>query len=254
MRPLFKTLMLTAALAFFGLSISHPAQYGKDSPQKEEKEAALALTRLGIPLQRDPRGVVRWIEAPSGEFNDEALRYLPSLPKLEWLEVGGGSATSSGIANLKNCPAIRRLYVHDIDLGGDSFEWLAGLKDLEALSLQRTKVDGNVLKNLKSPNLIVLNLSGNLITDADMDQIASLKRLEVLALADTKISGDGIAKLEGMPRLNELNVTNCDINDRDLERFLTMPNLRIVYAAGCSISDFGIQSVVARFSMLAIFR
>jgi hypothetical protein len=97
-------------------------------------------------------------------------------------------------------------------------------------------------------------LSGNPITDADMDQIASMKGLEVLALADTKVSGEGIAKLEGMPRLNELNLMNCSITDGDLEHFLTMPNLRIVYAAGCSVSDMGIQSVVSRFSMLAIFR
>lgn len=254
MRPFLQRLMLAAALAFIGFNISYPAQYGKDSPQKEEKEAASTLTRLGVPLQRDTRGVVRWIEATSGEINDEAMRHLPALPGLEWLEIGGGGATRSGIANLKNCPALRRLYVHDIDLGGDSLEWLADLKNLEALSLQRTKIDGTMLKSLKTSGIVVLNLSGNSIADTDMDQIASMKDLEVLALADTKVSGEGIAKLEGMPRLNELNLINCVIHDSDLEHLLTMPNLRIVYAAGCSVSDIGIQSVVARFPMLAIFR
>ena len=63
-----------------------------------------------------------------------------------------------------------------------------------------------------------------------MGQIARLKDLEVLALADTKITGLGIAKLEGMKRLNELNIQNCDMQDDDLRSFLTMPNLRIVYA------------------------
>jgi Leucine-rich repeat (LRR) protein len=254
MRSCLQKLMLAAALAFLGLTITYPAQYGKDSPQTGEKEAASTLTRLGVPLQRDTRGVVRWIEATSGEISDEAMRQLPALPKLEWLEIGGGNVTRSGIANLKNCPALRRLYLHDIDLGGDSLGWLADLKNLEALSLQRTKIDGTMLKSLKTSDIAVLNLSGNPITDEDLDQIASIKGLEVLALADTKVSGEGIAKLEGMPRLNELNLMNCAIHDTDLEHFLTMPNLRIVYAAGCSISDMGIQSVVARFPMLAIFR
>ena len=81
-----------------------------------------------------------------------------------------------------------------------------------------------------------------------------MKELEVLALADTKISGAGIAKLEGMKRLNELNLMNCGIFDNDLEYFLSMPNLRIVYAAGCNLSDIGVQNVVTRFPMLAIFR
>ena len=253
MRLFLHRLMLAAALALLGLNVSSAAQYGKQSPGKEEKEAALALTRLGVPLQRDTRGVVRWIEATSGEINDEAMRYLPALPALEWLEIGGGSVTPSGIAALKNCTALRRLYVHDIDLKGDSLDWLSALADLEALSLQRTGINGSVLKNIKASDLVVLNLSGDDITNEDMDQIAGMKGLEVLALSDTKISGEGIAKLEGMPRLNELNLMNCTVYDSDLEHFLSMPNLRIVYAAGCNVSAMGIQTVVARFPMLAIF-
>jgi hypothetical protein len=102
--------------------------------------------------------------------------------------------------------------------------------------------------------LVVLNLSGDKIADADMDQIAPMKQLEVLALADTQITGAGIAKLEGMNRLNELNLMNCGVLDNDLESFLSMPNLRIVFAAGCRLSDIAVQGVIARFPMLAIFR
>ena len=69
--------------------------------------------------------------------------------------------TSSGIANLKDCSSLRRLYVHDVNLSGDALPWLSGLKKLEALSLQRTGIDGAILKNLKSPDLVVLNLSGD---------------------------------------------------------------------------------------------
>ncbi len=243
---------MTIAFLVLGLGTSF-GQYGKESPQKAEKDAVAALTRIGVPLQHDARGVVRWIEALSGEMNDEAMGQLPSLPGLEWLEIAGGSVTSSGMANLKKCPTIRRLYIHDVNLNGDSLEWLASLKNLEALSLQRTKINGAFLKNIKSPALAVLNLSGNKISNEDMAAIADLKTLEVLALSDTQVSGDGIEKLEGMPRLNELNLMNCNINDGDLGHFLTTPNLRIVYAAGCSVTDMGIQSIVSRFPMLAIF-
>jgi len=244
--------MLALALLVLGPGGSF-AQYGKETPQKGEKEAAADLSRIGVPLQRDARGVVRWIEAVSGEINDEAMRYLPALPGLEWLEIGGGKVTSAGIASLKDCTALRRLYIHDVDLNGDSLAWLASLKNLDALSLQRTKINGAVLKNIKSSSLAVLNLSGNKILNEDMEAIAQLKTLEVLALADTQVSGDGIAKLEGMPRLNELNLMNCNITDADLGYFLTTPNLRIVYAAGSNVTEMGIQSIVSRFPMLAIF-
>jgi len=245
--------VLAAAIALIGIHLCYPAQYGNVSPAKKEMEAADALNGQGVPLQHDPRGVVRWIEAAGGELNDEAMRHLPDLPGLEWLEIGGGAVTSSGVSSLKDCISLRRLYIHDINLKGDSLAWLANLKNLEALSLQRTGIDGSVLRNLKAPGLKVLNLSGNEIKDEDMEQIAAM-RLEVLSLADTRISGAGIAKLEGTGSLNELNIMNCSIKDNDLEYFLTMPNLRIVYAAGCGINDWAIQTVVSRFPMLAIFR
>jgi len=248
-----KALAITA-FVLFGFSLSCPAQYGNARPTKEEVTAAAALTSLGVPLQRDSHGVVRWIEATEGEISDEALRHLPNLPGLEWLEIGGGKATPAGLANLKNCTALKRLYVHDIHLGGDALPWLSNLTKLEALSLQRTGIDGTVLKNIKSPVLVALNLSGDKIADQDMAQIASMQQLEVLAVADTQVEGPGIGKLEGMKRLNELNIMNCRIYDNDIEIFLSMPNLRIVYAAGCSLNDIAVQSVVARFPMLAIFR
>jgi hypothetical protein len=223
-------------------------------PVKTETAAVAALAKLGVPLQKDDRGVVRWIEAANGELSDEAIQYLPLLSKLEWLEIGKGKISASGIAKLKDCPSLVRLYIHDINLGGDELAWLSSLLKLEALSLQRTGITGKVLKNLTSSALTVLNLSGDDIGDGDMSQIARLKDLEVLALADTKISGAGIVKLEGMKRLNELNIMSCKIHDDDLEPFLSMPNLRIVYAEGCNLSEMGVLKVTSRFQMLAIFR
>jgi hypothetical protein len=264
MKLMRKSLVLYALVAVFGLSLVCPvcreiqassAVYLKGPDQREEESKAVEeLKKLGVPLQQDSRGVVRWIEAAKGELNDEAIHQLPSLSKLEWLEIGGGNVTPAGIASLKSCTALKRLYIHDINLAGDDLAWLSSLASLEALSLQRTGIDGRVLKGLKAADLVVLNLSGDNIVDNDMDQIARIKGLEVLALADTKVTGSGIAKLEGMLRLNELNLMHCDVTDEDLDYFLSMPNLRIVYAEGCSFSDMAVQMMTTRFPMLAIFR
>lgn len=223
-------------------------------PRAAETAAAEALTRLGIPLQRDPEGVVRWIEADQGQFTDEALARLPALRSLEWLEIGGGRVTPAGLAHLQNATALRRLYIHDIDLGANPLPWLSGLPNLEALALRHTGTDGAVLKHLTSKSLTVLNLSGNPVGDGAMEAVARLRQLEVLALADTKVTGAGIASLEGMPRLNELNIMRCDIRDGDLQSFLSMPNLRIVYAEGTPLGDMAVHGIVQRFPMLAIFR
>jgi hypothetical protein len=250
--------VIWAALAVVSLGnavISQGAGPVYSEQNKNEAQATAALEKLGVPIHRDGQGFVRWIEATEGEISDEAMRYLPGLAKLEWLEIGGGKVTPSGAASLKSCSSLKRLYIHDIDLSGDSLEWLANLTQLEALSLQRTKIDGRFLKNLKAnETLAVLNLSGNPIGNNDLEQISKLKGLEVLALKDTKITSDGIHKLEGMPRLNELNLMNCPVLDEDISAFLTMPNLRIVYAEGCNISDMEVMNMKTRFPMLAIFR
>jgi hypothetical protein len=259
MKLFLRKRMVAAVMALLGFCAFYALQpldmpAGDRTQQiKTEGEAETALVRLGVPLQKDIRGAVRWIEATNAEFSDEALQYLPRLSKLEWLEIGGGKVSPSEIAKLKGCPSLVRLYIHDIKLGDDELAWLSSLTKLEALSLQRMGINGKVLKNLVADGLTVLNLSGNDIGDNDMAQIARLKNLEVLALSDTKITGAGITKLEGMKRLNEFNIMRCPVRDSDLESFLSMPNLRIVYAEGCNISDIGIQSVVSRFPMLAIF-
>jgi len=72
-------------------------------------------------------------------------------------------------------------------------------------------------------------------------------------LAETKITGIGLEKLRGMSRLNVLNIMGCSIYDKDIEVFMSMYNLRVVYARDSALTNFGIQSIVTRFSMLAIF-
>lgn len=216
--------------------------------------AVAALTKLGVPLELDPSGKVRWIEAANGELSDEAMQYLAGLPQLEWLQVGGGKVTAAGMVRLKGCAALRRLYIHDVDLSKDTLAWIADLR-LEALSLQRTGVDAKALRQLKAAAaLTVLNLSENSITDEDMGAVARFTNLEVLALQNTKVTGAGLAQLKEMKRLNVLNLKNCRIMDADVSCFISMPNLRIVHAAGCNLSDQAVKDITATLPMLAIFR
>jgi hypothetical protein len=255
----FKRLALTAFLAAIFSCTAVPQGYNADSEPRihpdDTARAVTKLTELGVPLQKDPKGNVRWIEAKKGELKDESIRLLPYLPNLEWLEIGKSTLSHDGMKNLGKCIALKRLYIHDINLEGEELTWISILKQLEALSLQRTQIDGRFLKHLNTvDSLKVLNLSGNPITDEDMVQIARFKNLEVLALADTRITGLGIAKLVGMARLNELNIQNCDIRDNDLSYFLSMPNLRIVYAEGCNLSLWAVGGIIARFPSLAIFQ
>jgi hypothetical protein len=251
MKSVFNRAMLLLVLVFIVSCSTFPDS--STNPRSIE-ESVTKLGELKIPLQSDPNGVVRWIEAKDGEFNDEAMCYLPDLPELEWLEISKSTLSNKGLKYLKKCTGLKRLFIHDINLKGEDLAWISSLTKLEALALQNTQIDGRFLKYLNSvETLKVLNLSGNRITDDDMMQIVRFRNLEVLSLANTQISGKGIRTLEGMARLNEFNIENCSVLDNDLSSFLTMPNLRIVYATGCKISNYAIGNVIARFPSLAIF-
>ncbi len=212
------------------------------------------MARARIPLQQDAAGRIRWIEASRGELSDTALGQVAKLRSLEWLEIGGGRVTPAGLAQLKACAALKRLYVHDVDLSDHDPTWLSGLVRLEALSLQRTRIPGRALKRVAATGLRVLNLSGTGVGDDDLAEVARMKALEVLAVQDTKVTGAGLARLQGSQRLNVLNLTNCRIADADLRRFTSMPNLRIVHAAGCDISDAAVDRMKDQLPMLSIFR
>ena len=111
----FKRLALTAIFALFlschafpnGNSVDHASNVSS----RDIDKAATKLLELGVPLQKDPKGDIRWIEAKKGELRDESIPYLPHLPKLEWLEIGKGRITANGLERLGKCTTLKRLYI-----------------------------------------------------------------------------------------------------------------------------------------------
>ncbi len=223
------------------------------APARAERAAAAALESAQVHLQRDAAGNARWIEAPRGEVDDAALAQIAKLHSLEWLELAGSGITPAGLGKLGASGALRRLYLHDVNLHGQDPKWLSGLKRLEALSLQRTGASGDTLRYLPA-TLRVLNLSGTRVGDEDMVEVARMKNLEVLALQDTAVTGAGLSRLRGLQKLNVLNLANCRIGDADLKVFASMPNLRIVFAAGSRIGEGAVAGMREQFPMLSIFR
>jgi hypothetical protein len=248
--------IFVSATIAFGQAAGPASTETKQNATKIGTERSVSLLgKMGVPLERDPQGQVRWIRASQGELNDDAMQYLPELGRLEWLEIGSGNVSSTGLAHLGKCTSLRRLFIHDIALHDDDLTFLSKLLQIQALSLQRTGITGKALQYLKMDNsLTILNLSGDGISDQDLDIMPKFSRLEVLALQDTKITGAGLAKLKGMPRLNVLNLSNCRIADWDALIFATLPNLRIAYTAGCNLGDVVVEDLQLKAPMLAVFR
>jgi len=103
----FKRSALTAVLAVLFSCTAVPKEHSDDFASNIRHEdivqAVTKLAELGVPLQKDPKGDVRWIEAKKGELKEESMRLLPHLPKLEWLEIGNSVLTQDFIKHLGKC-------------------------------------------------------------------------------------------------------------------------------------------------------
>ena len=98
MKRVPQTLLLLTAFTITGLCFPNTDE---EQEKKIERESLKALNRLNVPVHLDVNGSARWIEAARGEISDESLGWLPGLYNLEWLEIGGGAATASGLKHLK---------------------------------------------------------------------------------------------------------------------------------------------------------
>ena len=107
MRLFLRMIVIVAAVASAG---SHSAPAWQ---QEKEGLAAAALVDAGVPLQRDPLGRVRWIEAGNGELTDDAMRHVAGLPYLEWLEV-----VTKGALRMQETAGLRQIYLDD-NMGKD---------------------------------------------------------------------------------------------------------------------------------------
>ena len=115
----------------------------------------------------------------------------------------------------------------------DAFRSLMGLRFLESLSLDYTKVTDESLGALRAmPKLRELSLKYTDISDRSAEQLGSLGNLEVLTLTGTKISDRSIDLLSRDRQLKTIYIRWTRISESGAERFRqALPNCKVYYHA-----------------------
>jgi len=93
------------------------------------------------------------------------------------------------------------------------------------------------------PNLIGLDLSQSLITDAGLETIAQIERLKNLKLFRVNVSDQGIAALGALPNLDMLNLDSTPISGRALETISSFPKLRSLTLTSTDIDAAGLAAL-----------
>lgn len=123
------------------------------------------------------------------------------------------------------------------------------LADLEDLTLRSPRVSNAGVGQLAGlKNLRRLDFGGDLggkelLTGAGLAELQGLTKLEEIDLSKTGVSDDALVHLQGWPRLRTLSLAQTPISDAGLARLQGLRTLSKVNLAGTKITDAGLASL-----------
>jgi Leucine-rich repeat (LRR) protein len=163
-----------------------------------------------------------------GQLSATALLPLKGLP-LTQLDLRDSPAVSdlAALAGMK----LISLDCRATSVGDADLKHLAGMKDLQMLSLWGTKVTDAGLKELAGlKNLQHLSLQATTVTDAGLKEIVGLDKLVYLDLyAVSGVTDAGLEHLARLKTLKHLDLRGPTVKDADVDKLASArPALRIV--------------------------
>jgi len=134
-----------------------------------------------------------------------------------------------------------------VSTAGVRDEDMKEMKDLfdgvEEVSLEGAAIDGSGLKYLSGLDIVVLNLSGTRVEDANLGYLRDLKSLHQLELQGTTITGAGLKELKGVRNLRRLSLIDCGaLKDADLA-YIKDTSLSQLDLSRTKITDAGLREL-----------
>jgi len=217
-------------------------------------------------------------------LSDEALAHLADLAELQRLSLCRTRINGTGLVFLKKLPALQELDLsYCRQLAVDSLVHLAECQSLGTLSLDqrgnrsanddnwrqalrirawdrghgdaqlaenRGEVGDEALMHLgriKSLHRLSLRLSS--LTDAGLASLQGLQQLEELDLSYTAVSGDGLRALATLPKLKRLVLDFTYVVDEDLAILKDFPQLVDLSLRGTPVGDVGVTALAAAVNL-----
>ena len=167
----------------------------------------------------------------TSSINDATVRQLSHHPGLVGLNISGRSTvTAAGIAELKNCPNLRILYLNGVPVSPELLNAIAQLGELSTFGINDTPVSSEMVNAIaKLSKLESLSLQNAGITDGDLAQIVKLTRLRTLFLDKSKVTGTGLQTLKILTNLTMFSVRGSGISPQALADFeAAVPECRVL--------------------------
>ena len=132
-----------------------------------------------------------------------------------------------------NCKSV---VFDDREIDSKLISAVSQMRNLEELSLRRTKISDGDFQNLRLPDsLQTLNLDGTSVSDAGLTHLSNLASLRSLSLMNTAITDKGIAKLP--KKIEWLQLISTKVTPKGLLESPFRERIKGIYVDGSVINE-----------------
>lgn len=191
------------------------------------------------PLNAEETAIIKWwIEKAAGN-NDKKMAELnvpEEIKKYTIAYLGIETDAASEYYNIIKIqtPSVGKEVLNKYIQMGYVIKYLNMKPDLLDVTLPSSANNGKISDKLKAlllvkNNIIWLNVSGNNVSDNEMEIIKQFKNLERLKLDKNPITDKGIVKLQGLSNLKSINLYDTKITKDCLPVLSGFPTLKTAY-------------------------
>lgn len=178
------------------------------------------------------------------ELTNEDLKEIGKLTEMQELNISDGCRiTGEGLSHLTEMKDLRALRINKTSIDGASLVALRAFPKLEVLSASSSSdIDGRAISHIATlTELRHLDLSHcTSVGIADFSAITALQNLENLDLYHTASSDASISHIAQLPRLTSLTLSaNPEITDASIPALAEMRSLQSLHIRGTGISPEG---------------
>ena len=187
---------------------------------------------------------------------DEALQHLPKLPSLRVLLLSDTQASDASMRHLAKLMRLERLFMWDVSQVSDAgVEHLRHLSNLSTVHISNSQItDKSVDVLTRCAKIERLSLQGNRFTDRTFEYASRLHGLKSLVVGsgDVTFTDDGLARLEGLTKLERLGIQNSQITDSGIAHLTKLTKLKDLWVGGTRITDRGVAELKRTRPLLSV--
>jgi hypothetical protein len=206
-----------------------------------------ALVSMRLEVDVDEQGNVTSITDPmmNGRLDDEEFTLLRQIPALKDIWLREIEITHRGLAALEGMPHLTRLSLEAANITDNGLMHLRHLNAIETLHIDRSKVTGSGLIHVPNPEGIRdLAFDHSPFNNSGLKLLSRFPNLETLSLWGSEITDDGLVFLNTCAALRNVDLTETAITDLGVANLVHMPALERLEMRETSATDASLSALL----------